>query len=252
MCDVTLSLSKCLGKPTHMFQQAQHDFPRFKIILEKLKKYLSILFFTAIYFIATSLSAQTDTIINGKHYKTVDETVNSKSKKYHPPTDSMFVLDNKKLKYYNNWLSGGAGVQQNLTYQRKPGFTGGINFNFHIKYYYFQMGLEINGEQFGYYSNYQFHGGYGKRLEDKDIHLAGFAGISYSTGYGKVGDTTYTRPYNEPGVYAQIEIVKKIAYDVGIGASIFADWNQEQTIIGARVILYFSDAYKGKKNDNRR
>lgn len=196
-------------------------------------------------------------MINGKRYKIVEETKETidttaqakpeKKKKRLTPVDSTFVLNNKKLKFYNNWLTVGGGVQQNLTYRRKPGFTGGLDFNFHIKQQYFQLGAMLSGEQFGFYDNYQFHLGYGKRFEDKDVHFAGFAGISYSTGYGKVGDTVYTRPFDQPGVYAQIEAVKKITYDVGLGAAFFVDWNQEQAIFGARLVLYFSGAYRGKK-----
>jgi hypothetical protein len=183
----------------------------------------------------------------------VDETKKKdevKSKKYYPPLDSEFVINNKKLRYYNNWLSLGAGAQQNLSYKRALGFAGGLDFNFHIKHHYFQLGTEITGETFGYYNNYQFHLGYGKRYEDRDIHFAYFGGISYSTGYGKT-DTVYSRKYSQPGAYVQVEIVKKITYDVGIGASFFADINSEQTIIGLRGILYFSGAYAGKKYAKR-
>jgi hypothetical protein len=219
-----------------------------------LKKRISFLIIIAISFIAFSISAQTDTIINGKHYKIVDEKKEStpstnveKQKRKLPPVDSTFIINNKKLRYYNNWMTVGAGFQQNLTYKRKPGFTGGLDFNFHIKQQYFQLGIIIAGEKFGFYNNYEFHVGYGKRFEDKDIHFAGFAGISYSTGYAKVGDTVYTRPFKQPGIYAQLEAVKKVTYDVGIGFSLFADWNQEQAILGGRLIVYFSGAYRGKK-----
>jgi hypothetical protein len=219
-----------------------------------LKKRISFLLFIAINFIALQLSAQTDTVINGKHYKMVEEKKDSsktisvsKHKKNLPPADSTFVMNNKKLRYYNNWLTVGGGFQQNLTYNRKPGFDGGLDFNFHIKQQYFQLGTNISGEKFGFYNNYQFHVGYGKRYEDKDVHFAGFAGISYSTGYGKVGDTVYTRSFKQPGIYAQIEGVKKVTYDVGLGVSLFADWNAEQAIFGGRIIVYFSGAYRGKK-----
>ena len=219
-----------------------------------MKKRISFLLLVAISFIALHLSAQTDTIINGKHYKIVDEKKDDsktisvvKHKKSLPPVDSTFVINNKKLKYYNNWITIGGGFQQNITYKRKPGFSGGLDFNFHIKQHYFQIGTNISGEQFGFYNNYQFHVGYGKRFEDKDVHFAGFAGISYSTGYAKVGDTVYTRPYNQPGIYAQLEAVKKVTYDVGIGVSLFADWNQEQGMVGGRLIVYFSGAYRGKR-----
>ena len=218
-----------------------------------MKKHFSILLFIAINFIAAHTFSQTDTVINGVRYQKVEEekeiqiTDTNKKKRKLPPADSTFIYKNKKLRYYNNWLTVGGGFNQNLTYKRKPGFSGGLDFNFHVKQQYFQLGTMISGEQFGFYDNYQFHLGYGKRYEDKDIHFAGFAGISYSTGYGKVGDTVYTRPFSQPGVYAQIEAVKKITYDVGAGFTFFVDWNQEQAIFGAKFIVYFSGAYRGKK-----
>ena len=65
--------------------------------------------------------------------------MSGKKKKHIPPSDSTFVLKNKKLSYYNNWLTVGAGLNQNLTYKRKAGFSGGLDFNFHIKQHYFQF-----------------------------------------------------------------------------------------------------------------
>jgi hypothetical protein len=228
-----------------------------------LKKLISIFLLSAASFIATNLAAQTDTIINGHHYKIVDEsqdttktipkpvepvkTKEPKKKKHIAPLDSTFVINNKKLSYYNNWLTVGGGINQNLTFHRKFGFSGGLDFNFHIQHHYFQLGTFISGEKFGFYDNYEFHLGYGKRYEDKDVHFSGFAGISYSTGFLKVGDSVYTKPFAVPGLYVQVEGVKKVTYDVGIGASLFVDCNAQQSILGARLILYFSGAYKGKK-----
>lgn len=203
--------------------------------------------------ISTNVYSQKDTVINGVHYK-ADKNKNAEYTKNHKrltPLDSEFVVDNKRFRYYSKWFTIGGGVQQNLTYERSLGFAGGADLNFHIKRNYFQTGLEITGETFYSYSNYQLHLGYGWRFEDKDINFATFIGPSFSTGWAKVqiNDTlsNYSRPYNEFGLYAEAEIVKKIAYDVGIGASLFADWNQEQTIIGFRGILYFSGSYRGKK-----
>ena len=220
-----------------------------------MKQHLSILFFIAMSFIASHSSAQTDTtkksdvvIINGKKYKAVDEK-EEKAKKEKHSLDSTFVINNKKLKYYNSWITGGAGWQQNLTYKRNLGFAGGIDFNFHIKKNYFQLGTIISGEKYGFYNSYQFHLGYGKRYEDKDFHYAAFGGITYASGFGKVGDSVYTRPFNGLGLYIQGEVVKKITYDVGVGVSLFADWNMEQSMIGFRFIIYFSGAYTGKNND---
>ena len=162
------------------------------------------------------------------------------------PLDSEFVMENKRFQYYNNWVNIGIGAQQNLTYGMDLGFAGSADFNFHIKRQYFQVGGMMTGEHVSNYNNYQVHLGFGKRFEDKDVHIAGFAGISYSTGYGRDSDSTYNRHYNEPGLYLEGEIVKKISYDIGLGGSLFADWNQEQSMIGARFILYFSGAFRGK------
>ena len=203
--------------------------------------------FIAISFIALQLCAQKDTTINGKHYQLVNTEKPTVQKKKKIPIDSTFVVNNKKLGFYNNWITIGGGPQQSLTPKTKIGFAGGLDFNFHIKHYYFELGTLLTGENFGFYNNYQFHLGYGKRYENKDIHVAGFAGISYSTGYSKVGDTAYTKLFKQPGLFIQGEIIKKLTYDVGAGFSIFGDWNQEQSLVGVRLVLYFSGAYKGKK-----
>ncbi len=226
-----------------------------------MKKNLSILFFLPILFIIPiHTSAQTDTlktpeelIINGKHYKAIDDKKTDvlKSKKKLKLKDSIFVINNNKFQYYNNWLTFGGGMQQNVTYQRELGFVGGVDFNFHIKHHYFQSGAMLTGESFGFYNNYQLHLGYGKRFEDKDYHFAAFIGVSYSSGDQVTPIDSIRnlhRSYSQPGLYIQGDIVKKITYDVGAGFSMFADWNKEQSILGLRFILYFSGTYKGKKN----
>jgi hypothetical protein len=195
-----------------------------------------------------AISAQTDTVINGKRYKAVDAPA---GKKYLAPLDSEFLIKDKRFRYYNNWITAGAGGQQNLSYKQKLGFSGGLDYNFHLKHHYFQLGLLITGERYGFYNNYQFHLGYGKRFEDNVFHAAVFGGISYSTGYAKEHDSVYTRKYDQPGLYLQGEIVKKITYDVGVGLAVFADVNLEQTIIGFRGILYFSNAYRGSTKGRR-
>lgn len=208
-----------------------------------------------------NLYSQTDTVINGKRYKIVEDSVQSeagtkpaevKKKKHIAPKDSTFILGDKKLKYYNNWITAGAGLQQNLTYKRKYGFSGGVDYHFHIKHHYFQLGTVITGEKFGFYDNYQFHLSYGKRFENNTVHGAVFAGISYSTGFAKVDSSGhYERKYKQGGLYLEGQMIKKITYDVGIGASIFGDFNREQSIAGARIVVYFSGAYKGKYEDKR-
>ncbi len=240
--------------------------------LTQLKKKFYILFpisFIAI-LVTTQLSAQTDIspqtdttnatdeiIVNGKHYNALEDTKPKivKKKKRQTPLDSTFVINNNKFDYYNNWVTFGLGGQQNITYQRDLGFVGELNCNFHIKHQYFQVGAMLSGNTFGSYNNYALRAGYGKRFEDKDYHFAAFLDITYSSGYQltRIDSITYTtkyvrRNYSQPGLLLQGEVVKKITYDVGMGACLFVDWNKEQTMIGFKFILYFSGGYKGKKN----
>ncbi|MFY9309205.1 MAG: hypothetical protein WAQ28_09195 [Bacteroidia bacterium] len=224
-----------------------------------MKKLLSIFVITIAITIAPQLVfAQEDTIetpdeiiINGKHYKAVDETKKeSVKKKKSTPLDSSFVVDNNKFQYYNNWLSFGGGVQQNLTYGRTLGFAGGVDLNFHIKKHYLQVGALITGKRFASYNNYQLHLGYARRFEDKDYHFGAAMGVSYSWGFQVEpldSVKTYNRYYSEPGLYIQGEVIKKVTYDVGLGACLFADWNREQSMMGLRFTLYFSGAYTGKR-----
>lgn len=236
--------------------------PQF-IIFIALKKNIAILFFFVLTLcVPTLLCAQTEgdtdttetpdeVVINGKVYKAVDSKESATKKKKTKPIDSTFVVENKKFQYYNNWLSFGGGVQQNLTYKRPLGFVGNVDFNFHIKSTYLQVGALITGKSFANYNNYQLHLGYVKRFEDKDYHFAAAAGATYSTGFQieTIDDSTTTnRYYSQPGFYLQGEVIKKITYDVGMGFCLFGDWNKEQNMMGLRFTLYFSGAYVGKRN----
>jgi hypothetical protein len=205
------------------------------------------------------LSAQTDTstaaeeiIVNGKHYQAVDNTKPKivKEKKKEKPTDSSFVLNNNKFQYFNNWVNIGLGGQQNITYQHNLGFVGSLDCYFHIKHEYFQGGFMITGNSFGDYDNYQLHVGYGKRFEDRDYQFAAFLNVTYSSGVHVTQvDSLHSteRVYSVPGLYAEGEVVKKVTYDLGLGACLFVDWNQEQSMIGLKFVLYFSGGYSGKK-----
>ncbi len=199
-----------------------------------------------------TLEAPEEVIINGKHYKAVEENkkVTAKSPTKTPPRDSIFVVDNNKFQYINNWFCFGGGVQQNLTYKRPLGFVGGADLNFHIKRNYFQVGALITGRSFAHYNNYQIHFGYAKRFEDHDYHFAAAAGISYSAGFQTIiidSVTSTYRSYDRAGLYIQGEVIKKVTYDVGLGVCLFADWNKEQSMIGLKFLMYFSGAYTGKK-----
>lgn len=165
-----------------------------------------------------------------------------------PDLKAEVVVNNKRFKVYNNWLSGGGGMGYN-TQIPQPQFVGGIDFNFHLKYNYFQIGAVLAGDDFGNYNNSLLHAGYGKRIENEKFNISAFAGISYGRGYRKVAKDLYDleNPYTHPGVYLNAQLIKKITYDVGLGLGVMADVNKTRTLAGVMGVLYFSGAYKGKK-----
>jgi hypothetical protein len=156
----------------------------------------------------------------------------------------IIVIENKKFKVYNNWISGGPGVAYNSAVPQLQ-FALGFDYNFHMRAKYFQFGLLMSGDAFRTYNNYQLHLGYGKRDENTFYNLAMFAGISYSSGYKKIGQLYSSEPYKAFGVYGSLQYIKKISYDVGIGPALFVDINTNHRIAGALLVLYFSGAYKG-------
>ncbi len=147
----------------------------------------------------------------------------------------------------SNWftISGGWGVNSGL---KNDQFIGSADFSFHIKKEYFQAGLFISGDAFGTYNNYQFHLGYGKRFETTKLNFSYFGGPSYAI-FFEWDETEFKQgAVNDVGLYLSTQLIRKIKFDVGIGGSLFANINSHQTIVGAKLDVYLSGAYKGKKN----
>ena len=164
-----------------------------------------------------------------------------------PDLKAEIVINKKRFKVYNNWLSGGGGAGYNTRVPQLQ-FIGQLDFNFHIQANYFQLGLALAGDEFGDYNNSVFHAGYGRRRETTKYNLSAFGGLSYTKGFVKRGNVyDVNNPYKEPGLYINAQAIKKISYDVGIGLGLIADVNQKRTLAGISAIVYFSGAYKGKK-----
>ena len=160
-------------------------------------------------------------------------------------TKKIIVIDGKRFKVYNNWLSGGLGIGYNNTIAKMQ-LPLGVDFNFHIQGQYFQLGTMLIGDQVARNTNnYQLHFGYGRRKESTSMNFAYFAGFSHTTGYELENGLFRRDPYNTWGLYGQAQYIRKLTYDVGIGPALFVDWNPKRTVYGVRVDLFFSGAYKG-------
>lgn len=156
------------------------------------------------------------------------------------------TFDNKQYRVYNNWLSAGAGPSNNSNAPSTQ-FSIVANYSFHVKKEYLQFGVLLSGDNYGSYNTIQAHGCYGKRKETAKYNLSAFIGPSYTSGFLFLDSTYSNKAYKALGAYAEVQFIGKIKYDVGIGPSVFVDYNAKRTIIGLRLDLYFSGAYQGKK-----
>lgn len=160
------------------------------------------------------------------------------------------VINHQRFRVYNNWSTVGFGLAWHSANPRTQVVLG-FNYNFHIHQHYFRLGGMISGDlqdRFSLRNNYQGHAAWiPMRVDNAKYHLALMGGISYSTGYKYVyaGHYDNIHPYHVWGGYAEAQYVRKLTYGVGVGGAFFVNVNSANTIIGVRLDLYLSSAYKG-------
>ena len=201
------------------------------------------IFFLLLLLLSCNINLFAQDTISKKDTSSIKKHSNVVVKKDTIDLKKTIVINNKIFKVYSNWITAGGGQGYNSALP-KPQFIAGLDYNFHIQQYYFQMGLLISGDAFGSYNNNQFHVCYGKRNENAVFNLAYFIGPSYSVIYSDYGYSS-TSAF---GIYGEAQLIHKLSYDTGIGADIFANANTTETIVGLRIIIYFSGAYQGQKN----
>jgi hypothetical protein len=154
-----------------------------------------------------------------------------------------------RYRLHNNYLTVGGGFLSS-SIRNVSQKQVGADFHFHIRREHFQLGLMMSGLEFLSNNHVQGHFGYGKRWEDNQYNFAVFGGVTYSDGVKTITDTLgriYPELYNAWGGYVCIQGVMKFAYDIGIGAELFYELNQVQSLGGFRIILFFSGSYRGPK-----
>ena len=161
------------------------------------------------------------------------------------------VLQNKRYRIYNNYLSAGVGQCYNSGWKEVELCTS-FDFNFHATKKYFQIGGNLVGPALWNNNCIQLHAGWGYRLERCNYQVAAYGGVSFSDGY-YLKTTNYDSlkiKMSSVGVYAAIQGFYKFKFDYGLGLSSFVDVNPKQTLVGLKVELFFSGAYKGLKRIN--
>ncbi len=160
------------------------------------------------------------------------------------------VINHIRYRVYNNWSSGGFGLAWHSANPRAQILLG-FNYNFHIHQHYFRIGGMISGdlqERFSIRNNYQAHAAWiPMRIDNVKYHLALMGGLSYATGYKYLfgGQYDVIHPYHVWGGYAEVQYVRKLTYGTGGGGAFFVNVNPANTMIGIRLDLYLSSAYKG-------
>ena len=152
-----------------------------------------------------------------------------------------------------NWITLGIGYGHKLN-SSEYSFPGSLNAYFHIKKVYFNAGImrsKLDVLRSRYSGNFltDIHGTVGFRNETRKNNFSYFAGPSYIHGLLDSSNT-----YRGIGAYAEIQYIQKIYYDVGIGTSVFINYNRSFPILGIRLDFYFSNAFRGKtlEDDNIR
>jgi hypothetical protein len=164
------------------------------------------------------------------------------------------VLQNKRYRIYNNYLTAGAGKCFNSGWKELELCTA-FDFNFHIQKKYFQVGGTLVGPALWNNNCLQIHVGWGYRFERCNYQLAAYGGLSSSSGYylQQTDSVTYKIKMNTIGAYVALQCFYKLKFDYGIGLSAFFDINAKQTLTGIKLELFFSGAYRGfKKIDWRK
>ncbi|HXB41954.1 MAG TPA: hypothetical protein VNZ49_15540 [Bacteroidia bacterium] len=160
-------------------------------------------------------------------------------------------IDGKKYRIYNNYVTFGIGKGYNNIWNQGFVVTG-FDFNFHIRKAYFQTGGFLQGPSFYNKQQVQLHMGAGYRKESYNYFWAAYGGLSYTNGFyprtltDVTGKDSVIHPVmSEIGAYVAVQMFYKLKFDYGAGLTIFGDINQKQYVIGARIELFFSGAYRG-------
>ena len=160
-------------------------------------------------------------------------------------------LDGKKYRIYNNYVTVGAGKGYNSGWNEGL-FTSAVDFNFHLQKTYFQMGGLLQGRSYGDNQLIQLHFCAGYRKESYNYFWAAYGGLSYTDGFFPLylknttgGDSTVIQSVKQIGLYAAVQAFYKVKFDYGIGFTLFGDVNQQEYMVGLRLELFFSGAFRG-------
>ncbi len=165
-----------------------------------------------------------------------------------PLRDNRILLDEKIYQKNSPYLTMAYGVGNNFS-------LGGFEQDMMITYHHFigDIGLSL-----GYHASSDiqvwmrswhklndFWLGAGWRLERPRFNLGIFAGPSLA--YGRYiyteGQKDFSNYFRTLGGVAEVQLTYKLLYDVGVGLSLYGSVNNQYSVAGAQLHLYFSTAF---------
>jgi hypothetical protein len=156
-------------------------------------------------------------------------------------------------KVHASYLNVGAGIC-NFPKQKETFTCFGIGYNFRFKDRYYKVGYEQSGNisYLGGSNQYlnDIHVAIGKRYPELRYNFSYFVGGSYMV-YHDLEKTIEERVERGIGLYGEASAIFKPVYDIGFGVTGYTNLNFTAPVIGLRLDLYFSGAYKGKKEGSR-
>ncbi len=174
------------------------------------------------------------------------------------------IIGTKIYRVNANYLLISYGVGFNFR-QHNSEQAGSVFYTFRIKNSFFRVGYSVVSRHFVLSRTLQKINDiavlYGKRIETDKANLSFFIGPSLSYGtyfYYKdpISSFKIYHSFSKLGLYSELELTKKIFYDIGIGTSLFATFNNGYTryytktspfygAVGVKLNIYFSGAYRG-------
>jgi hypothetical protein len=186
--------------------------------------------------------------------------VKEKKKKIVESPDTTMVIGKGRIVYQHRIYRENASYLT-LGYGAGTGnrSAGTIEQNMTIAYQHFinKFGLQVgyhasSNQKIWFRSDQKLNElclGLGRRWEDARYNFAVYGGPAYSYGSYMVDVVVDSLPKKFPyrfktlGFHTEVQATYKIAYDLGIGLSLYASINRQYTVVGAQIHLFFSTAF---------
>ncbi len=180
-----------------------------------------------------------------------------KKKATSEPADSAVVIGKGRLVLKNHIYRQNASY---VTFGYGAGWSfqeGAIEQNMAVSYQHFikKFGLQIgyhssSDRQTWWNSDQKLNDlflGVGKRWEGNNFNFAVFGGPSLAYGrytwWDEANQKTWVHYFSTLGLRTEVLLTYKIAYDIGLGLSVYGSMNKEYSVTGAQIHMFFSTAF---------